>query len=129
MVNVNSRKRRTEGCRKAPSLGVAGNKKVEYCSQHATNGMANVRNRKCRTEGCGEEPSFGVAGTKKKEYCAQHAQEGMVDLKNGRCNTEGCGKAPSLGVLLTARIGRNRQRLWRSTTYSTHRTGWSTSIT
>ena len=59
-----SRRCRTEGCGKIPSFGVAGTKTVEYCLQHATDGMVDVKSRKCRTEGCGKRPSFGVAGTK-----------------------------------------------------------------
>ena len=42
MVNVRSRKCRTEGCGKQPSFGVAGTKTIEYCAQHALDGMVNV---------------------------------------------------------------------------------------
>ena len=55
---------------------------MEYCAQHAPEGMADVKNRKCRIEGCGKRASFGVAGTKTMEYCARHALEGMVNVKN-----------------------------------------------
>ena len=98
MVNVKSRKCRTEGCGKKPSFGVAGTKTAEYCVQHAPDGMVNVYSRKCRTEGCGKRPSFGVTGTKTTEYCAQHAQDGMVDVLSKICRTEGCGKQSSFGV-------------------------------
>ena len=98
MVNVRSRKCRTEGCGKKPSYGVSGAKTAEYCAQHAPDGMIDVKNRKCGTEGCGKTPSFGVAGTKTAEYCAQHAPGGMVDVYNRKCRTEGCGKIPSFGV-------------------------------
>ena len=54
MVNVRSRKCRTEGCGKRPSFGIAGTKTGEYCVQHAPDGMVNVCSRKCRTEGCGK---------------------------------------------------------------------------
>ncbi|CAN0382768.1 unnamed protein product [Ascophyllum nodosum] len=74
MVNVCSRKCSTEGCGKQPSFGVAGTKTVQYCAQHAPDGMVNVYSRKYRTEGCGKKPSFGVAGTKMAEYCIQHVR-------------------------------------------------------
>ena len=74
MVDVKSRKCRTEGCDKWPLYGVAGTKTVEYCAQHAPDGMVDVKSRKCRTEGCGKRPSHGVAGSKPAEYCAQHAR-------------------------------------------------------
>ena len=101
MVDVCSRKRRTEGCGKRPSHGVACTKTVEYCAQHAPDGMFDVCSRKCRTEGCGKRPTHGVAGTKTAEYCAQHAPDGMVDVCNKKCRTEGCGKKPSFGVTNT----------------------------
>ena len=78
VVDVCSRKCRTEGCGKRSSFGVGGTKTGEYCAQHALEGMVNVKNKKCRTKGCGKQSSFGVAGTKTGEYCAQHAPEGMV---------------------------------------------------
>ena len=55
---------------------------VEYCAQHAPEGMINVKRKKSRTEGCGNLASFEVAGTKTREYCAQHAPEGMIDFKD-----------------------------------------------
>ena len=105
MVDVKSRKCRTEGCGKIPSFGVAGTKTVEYCLQHATDGMVDVKRRKCRTEGCGKRPSFGVAGTKIAEYCAQHASDGMVNLKSRKkCGAEGCGEESSFGVANTTTV-------------------------
>ena len=80
MVNVCSRKCRTERCGKKPSFGVADTKKEEYCEQHAWDGMVNICCRKCRTKGCGKKPSFRVAGTKTGDYCAQHALEGLVNV-------------------------------------------------
>ena len=71
---------------------------MEYCAQHALEGMVNVHSRSCRTEGCGKVPSFGVAGTRTVEYCAQHAREGMVDFKSKKCRTPSCGKVPYFGV-------------------------------
>ena len=82
MVDVKSRKCRTEGCGKRPSHGVGGTKTAEYCAQHAPDGMVDVCTKKCRTEGCGKKPSFGVTNTRTAEYCAQHAR-----LK---CGVEGC---------------------------------------
>ncbi|CAM9597803.1 unnamed protein product [Ascophyllum nodosum] len=98
MVNVTSRKCRTESCRKNSSFGVPGTKTAEYCAQHAPDGMINVFSLKCRIESCGKRRSFGVAGTKTAEYCAQHAPDGMVDVCSKRCRTGGCGKQPSFGV-------------------------------
>ena len=82
MLDVCSRKCRTEGCGKLPSFGVAGTKTGEFCAQHALGGMIDVKNRKCRTEGCGKLPSFGVEGIKTWEYCAQHALAGIVDVNS-----------------------------------------------
>ncbi|CAN0478752.1 unnamed protein product [Ascophyllum nodosum] len=82
MVDVRSRKCRIEACGKRPSHGVAGTKTVEYCAQHAPDGMVDVCNKKCRTGGCGKKPSFGVTHTRTAEYYAQHAR-----LK---CGVEGC---------------------------------------
>ena len=105
MVDVRSRKCRTEGCGKWPSFGVAGTRTMEYCAQHAWGGMVNVKTRKCRTEGCGKIPSFGVAGTKTREYCAQHAPDEMVYVcSRNQCRTEGCGKVPSFGVAGTRTV-------------------------
>ena len=99
MVNVCSRKCRTEGCGKRSSYGVAGTKTAEYCAQHAPDGMVDVSSRKCKTEGCGKQPSFGAAGTKTREYCSQHAPDGMVDVRSrNHCRTEGCGKQSTYGV-------------------------------
>ena len=68
---------------------------MEYCAQHAPDGMVDVKRRKCRTEGCGKGPSYVVAGTKFAEYCVQHAPDGMVDVKSRKCRTEGCDKQSS----------------------------------
>ena len=56
IVDVGSRKCRTEGCVKLASFAVAGTQTVVYCAQHALEGMVDVKNRKCRTEGCGKLP-------------------------------------------------------------------------
>ena len=69
MVNVESRKCRTEDCGKHPSFGVTGTKTAEYCAQHAPDGMVNVKSRKCKTKDCRKGQLFGVAGTKTAEYC------------------------------------------------------------
>ncbi|CAN0174768.1 unnamed protein product [Ascophyllum nodosum] len=98
MVDVKSRKCRTEGCVKIPSYGVGGTKTAEYCAQHAPDEMVDVKSRKCRTEGCVKIPSYGVAGTKTAEYCAKHAPDVMVDVCSRKCKTEGCRKGPSYGV-------------------------------
>ena len=98
MVNVCSRKCRTEGCGKIPSFEVAGTKTTKYCARHALDGMVNVRSKKSRTEGCGKRSLFRVPGTKTVEYYAQHAPDGMVDICSRKCRTEGCGKIPSFGV-------------------------------
>ena len=74
MVNVKSRKCKTQGCVKASSFGVAGTKTAEYCEQYAPDEMVDIKSRKCRTQGCGKGPSFGVAGTTTAEYCAQRAK-------------------------------------------------------
>ena len=71
---------------------------MEYCTQHAPDGMVNVRYRLCTTEGCSKIPSFRMAGTKTAEYCTQHAPGGMANVRNIKCTTEGCGKEPSFGV-------------------------------
>ena len=98
MVNVRSRRCRTESCCKNPSFRVAGTKTAEFCAQHALEGMVNVKSKKCRIEGCGKQPSFRVAGTKIAKYCAQHALVGMVHFKSRKYRTKGCGKQPSFGM-------------------------------
>ena len=104
-------------------LRVAGTKTVEYCAQHAPDGMVNVSREKCRTEGCGKRPSHGVSGAKTVEYCEQHVPDGMVNVCSRKCRTESCGSGSSYGVagtktvkycaqvLCTARTGRDGQRL------------------
>ena len=71
---------------------------MEYCAQHALDGMVNVKRRECRTEGCGKRPSFGVAGTKTLVYCARHAPSGMVDACSMKSKTEGWFKKQSFGM-------------------------------
>ena len=104
MINVCSRKYRTEGCGKIQCFGVAGTKNRKYCAQHAPERMVNVMSRKCRIEGCGKHPFSGAAGTKKAEYCAQHALDGMVDVKSPKCKTGSCVKIPSFGVAGTKTV-------------------------
>ena len=89
VVDVKSRKCRTESCGKRSPFGVAGTKIGEYCAQHASEGMDDVKSRKCRTECCGKLVSFRVAGTKTGEYCGQHAPEGTVDVKSRKCGKVG----------------------------------------
>ncbi|CAM9169159.1 unnamed protein product [Ascophyllum nodosum] len=97
MTGVKNRKYRTEGCGKWPSLGVAGTKTAEYCSQQASKGALDVKNRKYITEGCGKTPSFEVAGRKTSEYGSPFAPEGVVDACR-QCRTGRCGKKASFGV-------------------------------
>ena len=84
---------------------------MEYCAQHASDGMVNVKRRKCRTEGCGKQPSFGVAGTKTAEYCAEHALDGMVDVKRRSWKTRGCSKKPSFRVANSKTVKRCAQHV------------------
>ena len=115
MINVSSKKCRTEGCGKQPSYGVAGTKTVEYCEQHSPDGMINVYNRKCRTEGCGKVSSLGVTGTKSAEYCARHThQTGWSTLKAESAEP----KAAASNHHMEWQV----QTLW-STVHSTHRDG------
>ena len=66
---------------------------MEYCAQHAPNGMTHVKSRKkCRTKGYGMAPSMGVAGTESVEHCARHALDGTVNLSSKWYRTESCGK-------------------------------------
>ena len=97
MVDIWSRKCRTEGRGKIPSFGVAGTKTSEYCARHAPDEMVNVCGRKSRTEGCGKRPLFRVAATQTVEYCARHA----ADACSRKFRTGGCGKKPSFGVAAT----------------------------
>ena len=71
---------------------------MEYCAQHALEGMVDVKNTKCRTEVCVKGPSFGVADAKTAEYCSKHAPHGMVKVRSSACRIESCGKRPSFGV-------------------------------
>ena len=85
MVDVTSKKCRTEDCGNKTLFGVAGTKTGEYCEQHAPDGIVNVKDKKWRTEDCGKKPSFGVADTKTMVYCAQHASNGMVNVYSRIC--------------------------------------------
>ena len=49
MVNVKSRKCRTQGCVKAPLFEMAGTKTVVYCAQHAPDEMVDIKSRKFGT--------------------------------------------------------------------------------
>ena len=80
MVDVCSKKCRTEGCGKQPSFGVADTKTAEYCAKHAPGEMVNICHKKFRSEGCDKRSSFGVAGTKTVKYCARRTPEGIVDV-------------------------------------------------
>ena len=46
IVNVFSRRCKTEGCGEQPSFGVAGRKMAEYCAQNAPYGMVEVCSKK-----------------------------------------------------------------------------------
>ena len=94
VVNVYSRKCKTNGCGKRPSYGEAGTKTGKYCTQHAPDGMVNVKSRKCRTRGCGRKPSFGVANTRTTEYCAQYARLkcGVEGYREGEVDPHRSGK-------------------------------------
>ena len=104
MIGIYSRKCKIEGCSKRPSFGVAGTRMVEYCAQHAQDGMVDVCNRKCRIESCGKHLSFGVTGTRAAEYFAHHAKNEMVDL-NIICAHRGCNKHAPFGVAGTKQMG------------------------
>ncbi|CAM9899650.1 unnamed protein product [Ascophyllum nodosum] len=118
MVNVRNKKCTTEGCGKEPSFGVSVTKTVEYCTQHAPDGMVNVRKKRCITEGCDRESTFGVAGTKTAKFCTQHAPDGMVNVRNKKCITGRLRQDPVVRnarykngeVLSTACNGRDGQR-------------------
>ena len=105
MVDVQSRKCRTEVCGKQPSFGIAGTRTTEYCAQHAPDGMIDVKSRKCRTEGCGKQPSFRVASARRAEYCTQHSSGVTISVKSRKqCKREGCGKERSFGVAGTRTV-------------------------
>eukprot|EP00903_Cladosiphon_okamuranus_P009506 g9058.t1 len=78
-----------------PSVGKAGGK-VEYCRDHAEDGMVDVVSKRCADYGCIKVPSCGIAGGK-VECCRDHAKDGMVSLKHKRCTHNGCMKWPSFG--------------------------------
>ena len=120
MVDIMSRKCRTESCGKMPSFGVAGTKTAEYCVQHAPDGMIDVMIRQCRVEGCGKYPSSGVASAETVKYCTQHAPDGMVDMKGKK---EGQNRR----LRQEAIVQSGRSESPRSTLPSTRRKGWSTS--
>ena len=102
MVDVMSSKWRAESCSKKVLFGVTGKKSVEYCAQHAPDGMVVVMSRnQFRIEGSGKQPSFKDAGTKTMEYCSQHAPDMMVDPCSTKCRTGECNKQPSFRVANT----------------------------
>ncbi len=82
----------SHGCTKRASFGVEGTKKVEFCKDHAQDGMVDLVNKRCARQGCSTRASFGVEGTKKVEFCGEHAQDGIVHLNSKRCAQRGCNK-------------------------------------
>ena len=80
MVNVFSRKCRSESCGKQLSFEVAGTKTAEYCSQHSPERMIDGNRKKCTTASCGKIPSLGVADKKNVDYGSQHAPDEMVNV-------------------------------------------------
>ena len=111
MVDIKSRKCRTQGCGKGPLFGVAGTTTAEYCAQHAPYGMVDVCRIKCRTENCGKEPSFGVA---KGVLCAartgRDGQRQEKKVQNPRLRKGAVvrsGRYKNGGVLCTACTGRD----------------------
>ena len=71
MINVVSKSCAHNSCTKRPSYGVAGSRKAEYCSQHASDGMIDVVRKRCAHNSCTKHSSYGVAGSRKAEYCSQ----------------------------------------------------------
>lgn len=70
---------------------------VEFCSQHAQDGMVNLTSRKCGQEGCSKHPFYGNESTGKMEFCAQHASPGMTNLASRKCAYDGCSKQRLFG--------------------------------
>lgn len=69
------KKCRNDGCFKNPSYVVAGSRKGEFCSQHATAELVSVDKSEYGNEGCFKRPSYVVAGSKEAEFCSQPATE------------------------------------------------------
>ncbi|CAM9951944.1 unnamed protein product, partial [Ascophyllum nodosum] len=101
MVDVKSRKCRTEGCGKLPSFEVAGTKTVEYCAQHAPEEMVDVKSKKCRTKRYSKKPSFGVADRRTAEYRVQHTrpQCGVEGLREREVDPHHSGKETIANVI------------------------------
>ena len=57
-------------CTKVPSYGVDGSKRVEFCSEHKTDGMVDLKPKRCLPHGCTQAPSFGMNGSKGVEFCS-----------------------------------------------------------
>lgn len=54
------------------SYGLAGARKVEYCSNHILGGMVGIVSRRI------SQPSYCVSDIRNVKYCAQHAAEYTV---------------------------------------------------
>ena len=85
----------------APStraMVLPGSKTVEFCSQHAKDGMVDVKSKRCAHPSCTKHARYGVEGTNARVFWSQHAREGMVDITSKRCAHPSCTKRRSYGV-------------------------------
>ena len=95
MVDLANKRCAHQGCTKRASHGKAGGK-VEYCRDHAEDGMENVKDKRCIHHGCTKGPSYGKVGGR-AEYCKEHAEDGMESVVSKKCAHHGCTKGPSYG--------------------------------
>eukprot|EP00903_Cladosiphon_okamuranus_P019129 g17598.t1 len=84
-------------CDSAPSFGVEGTGRREYCAVHALPGMTYRGRTNCYFEGCSVSACCGTEGGQ-REFCSRHALAGMVRLDGKGCIHPGCLFEASYGI-------------------------------
>ena len=86
------------GCRRKASHGFRGSRKLEFCVEHAADGMVNLRTKRCSRQGCFKIPTYGVEGSTHREFCAPHAPSNYININSQKCVFEGCAVEASFGI-------------------------------
>ena len=54
---------------------------VEFCTQHAVEGMIDIKSKRCRHEGCKAQLSFSISDRDNPDFCSQHTSGGILVVK------------------------------------------------
>eukprot|EP00752_Nemacystus_decipiens_P011545 g10251.t1 len=84
-------------CDSAPSFGVEGTGRREYCAVHALPGMTYRGRTNCRFDGCSVSACCGMEGGT-RDFCSRHALAGMTRLDGKGCIHPGCLFEASYGI-------------------------------